>query len=200
MDFVALSSSRGTTFQAVLDRRADGSLGARCLGLVTDRADRGCAEKARAADVPVTVVERREHETRETYDERLSRAVLSLGGDPLVAAMGWMTILSPAFVRRHRVINVHPALLPQHGGKGMYGDRVHAAVLESGDAETGITLHLMDEGVDTGPVLLQKRCPVLPGDTVETLKERVQSLEREWYPRLLEMLRTGEVALPRGGT
>ncbi len=201
MDFIVLSSSRGTTFQAVIDRMRDGSLGARCLGLVTDRADRACLDKARAAGLPSRVVERNEGEEREAYAVRLAGAAEELGalhGKTVVAALGWMWILPEAFVRQFPVINVHPALLPRHGGRGMYGSRVHESVLAAKDSESGITIHLMDAGVDTGETLLQKTCPVLPGDTPAALQARVQELEKEWYPKMLEMVRTGDIALPFG--
>lgn len=211
MDFVVLSSSRGTTFQAVLEAIAGGSLTARCLGLVTDREDRGCVEKAKAAGIPVKVIEKKESESREDYDRRLHDMITSLIPSPptplpsrrergaLIAALGWMFIFSPWFIAhwKDRIINVHPALLPKFGGAGMYGDKVHEAVLASGDTESGITIHLMDDGVDTGRILLQKTCPVLrPEDTVASLKARVQGLEREWYPKVLQMIERGEMKLP----
>lgn len=208
MDFVVLSSSRGTTFQAVVDRIKDGSLIAKCRGLVTDCEDRGCVGKARAAGIPVKVVEKKEGESREEYDRRLHQEIIEFMPLPLIhfplrqergviAAIGWVHIFSPWFIGqwRGRIINVHPALLPGHGGKNMYGDRVHRAVLGSGDKESGITIHLADEGVDTGKILLQKKCPVLEGDTVESLKERVQELEKEWYPRMLQMIASGAMKL-----
>lgn len=198
MEFIVLSSSRGTTFQAVIDRMKDGSLTANCLGLVTDRPDRGCLEKARAAGLPVVIVEHTAGESREEYDKRVHAAIQSLqpSNHPttsVITALGWMSILSPWFINqwKNRIINVHPALLPKYGGVGMYGDRVHQAVLVSGDTESGITIHLMDEGVDTGKILLQKKCPVLTGDTVETLKQRVQGLEKEWYPKVLQLIQEG---------
>ncbi|NOS67811.1 MAG: phosphoribosylglycinamide formyltransferase, partial [Candidatus Peribacteraceae bacterium] len=195
---------RGTTFQAVIDRMKDGSLTAKCLGLVTDREDRGCTEKAKAAGLPVTIVEKKEGESREQFDRRLNEAIAQLtkesritNHDFFIAALGWMSILCPWFINqwKNRIINVHPALLPKYGGAGMYGDKVHQAVLDSGDKESGITIHLMDEGVDTGKILLQKTCPVLPGDTVVSLKERVQGLEKEWYPKVLQMIERGELNL-----
>ncbi len=200
MNFIVLSSSRGTTFQAVLDRIADGSLQARCLGLITDRDNRGCIEKARKARLPVVVLSRKEGESREDYDKRLHDAVLqlsapSLDPSPIIAALGWMFILTRWFVTQWKVINVHPALLPNHGGTGMYGDKVHQAVLDAKERETGITIHLMDEGVDTGKILLQKSCAVQKDDTVDTLKARVQALEREWYPAVLQMIHTGKLSV-----
>lgn len=207
MSFIVLSSSRGTTFQATLDRIADGSLTAKCLGLITDAPDRGCIEKAKKANIPVSIVEKRNDESREDFDKRIHQAILDLLGahrSPLiadrsvvVACMGWMWILTPWFIKQwpNRILNVHPALLPKFGGKGMYGHHVHDAVLKAGESESGITIHLMDEGVDTGKILLQKSCPVLPDDTAESLQARVQELEKEWYPRVLEMIEQGEIGL-----
>ena len=188
MNFIILSSSRGTTMQAVLDARIEGSLSASCLGLVTDRDDRGCTEKARSADVPVTVLERKKNVDRAEYDKKLHKAILSMGGDPdhtVIAALGWMYILSPAFVAKwkNRIVNVHPSLLPAHPGAHAIQD-----ALDAEDKKTGMTIHYIDEGVDTGPILLQKECTILPGDTEETLKERIQDLEKEWYPKVLQDL------------
>lgn len=208
MRFVVLSSSRGTTFQAILDRIADGALTAECAGLVADREDRGCVAKAKAAGIPVVIVEKREGPTspdglrgagepREVYDERLHEALLTLGSVDVIAAIGWMFVLSPAFIRKwkNRILNVHPALLPNYGGSGMHGDHVHGAVLKAREKESGMTIHLIDEGIDTGKILLQKKCPVLSDDTPETLKVRVQELEKEWYPKVLEMIERRELSL-----
>jgi len=188
--FAVLSSSHGTTFQAILEAVDSGSLTAECIGLITDRADRGCIDKAKVAHLPFIIVEKKVGESREAYDQRLDAAIRSLGEIDVVAAIGWMFVLTAPFIAkwRNKILNVHPALLPKYGGAGMYGERVHRAVLDAGDKESGMTIHLMDEGVDSGKILLQKTCPVLPGDTVETLKSRVQALEREWYPRVLQMI------------
>ena len=92
-----------------------------------------------------------------------------------------------------RIVNIHPALLPRFGGKGMYGDRVHSAVLEAGCTESGITIHFVNEHYDSGDIIFQARCPVLPGDDVDTLASRVHALEYEHYPRVI-----GEVLLGAG--
>jgi phosphoribosylglycinamide formyltransferase 1 len=194
MNFVVLCSSRGTVFQSVLERVRDGSLNARCLGLVADRADRGCVGKAQQHGVPVAVVERKKGEEREEYDKRLDQAINSFGGRvDLVACIGWMRILSPWFVQqwKNKILNVHPSLLPKHPGA-----HAHDLVLASKDTVSGMTIHLIDEGMDTGQILLQKECPVMADDTVETLKTRVQSLEAEWYPNVLDMIERGEIQLP----
>jgi len=92
----------------------------------------------------------------------------------------------------NRIINIHPALLPKYGGKGMYGDRVHKAVIESGDEESGITIHYVNQEYDSGDIIFQARCPVMPEDTAETLAHRVHELEYEYYPRVIEELVRGK--------
>lgn len=208
MPFLVLSSSRGTTFQATLDRIADGSLQSKCIGLITDSPNRGCIEKAKAANIPVVIVDKKPDESRENFDRRLQQAILQLCTQPktknlkpetgaIVACMGWLWILTPWLIRQfpNRILNVHPALLPKFGGKGMYGHHVHDAVLAAKEKESGMTIHLVNDSVDTGKILLQKTCPVLPDDTASTLQARVQELEKEWYPKVLEMMERGAIQL-----
>ena len=196
MKFIILSSSRGSTAKAVLQQIQEGNLDMECLGLVTDSDDRGCVDVVRSAGFPIYRVDRVEGESREDYDKRLHEAVVDAGGmyeDTVIAALGWMYILSPWFVSqwKNRIINVHPALLPRHPGAHGIAD-----ALASGDEITGMTIHFIDEGVDTGPIILQKECAILPGDDEEALKDRIQLLEREWYPKVLQKLETGEIPLP----
>lgn len=195
MKFVVLSSSRGTVMKAVFESMKKGELKAECLGVVTDKADRGCVTRAKAFDIPVEIVEMKKGEPRAEYDARVSAAIHTLAGDEkvIVTCMGWMWMLSPEFVAKHRnrIINVHPALLPKHPGA-----HAHDMVIAAKDTVSGMTIHLIDEGMDTGKILLQKSCPVLPNDTVESLKERVQALECLWYPRALQMIEAGDIKLP----
>lgn len=103
---------------------------------------------------------------------------------------GFLWKIPPALIRAwpEHIINIHPALLPAYGGKGMYGRHVHEAVLQNGEKESGITIHLVDEQYDHGRTLFQARCPVEPGDTPETLAKRVQALEHTHFPRVIEEL------------
>ena len=185
--------SRGTTFQAILDRIADGSLTAKCLGLVSDNEKRGCVEKARDAKLPVKIVLKKKDESREEYDKRLDAAVRALGNADIIAAIGWLYLLSPWFVQqwKNRILNVHPSLLPLHPGL-----HAHEEVLKVKETESGMTIHIINEALDEGEILVQKSCSVLPSDTVETLKARVQALEKKWYPSALEMIEKGEIRLP----
>ena len=200
MKFVILSTSRGTTMQAVLDAVSDRSLTMQCLGLISDSEEHGCVEKARNEGIPVHIIAQEKDMEREMRDKALHEAITTLGGDPsdtVIAALGWMFIFSPWFIETwtNRIINVHPALLPKYGGKGMYGMKVHETVLASGDSETGMTIPIMDEGVDTGPILLQKKCTIVDSETPESLKAKVQGLEKQWYPELLQMIESGAVTL-----
>jgi formyltetrahydrofolate-dependent phosphoribosylglycinamide formyltransferase len=203
MQFIVLSSSRGTTFQAVIDRIADRTLTAKCLGLVSDREDRGCVAKAKAAGIPVKIVEKKAGESKEEYDRRIDQAMRTLSGamengkwkmeNTIIAALGWMSRLTPWFVStwRNRIINVHPSLLPKYPGLHAIRDALMAK-----ENQSGMTIHIIDEGLDTGPKLVQKSCSISEGDTEETLKEKIQMLEKEWYPKVLQMIETGEMTLP----
>lgn len=198
MTFIALCTAKGTVFQSVIDAMHDGSLAMTCAGLVSDSADHGCVEKANNAGIPVRIVTMQKGEPREDFDRRVDTAIHELcppsssEGETLIACMGWMWMFSPWFVKtwNNRILNVHPSLLPKHPGS-----HAHELVLASGDSESGMTIHLIDEGMDTGKILLQKTCPVLPHDTVDTLKARVQGLECEWYPKVLAAIEQGTMKI-----
>lgn len=195
MNFVVLSSSRGTVFEATLQAIKKKTLHAKCLGLIADKDDRGCVDIATKFGVPVIIVKKMDGQDREAYDKRIDAAVRELGlkeGTGVLTCMGWMFLLSPWFISiwKNRIVNVHPALLPKHPGA-----HAHELVLAAGDKESGMSIHIIDEGVDTGRVLLQKQCAVLPNDTVDTLKSRVQKLECEWFPKVLEMIEQGDIQL-----
>jgi phosphoribosylglycinamide formyltransferase-1 len=123
-----------------------------------------------------------------TGDEYGSRLVTALGDLDFVCLAGYMRLLPVEVLRRFdgRVLNIHPSLLPKYGGKGMYGSRVHEAVLAAGDAVSGCTVHYVNEKYDEGSPLLQLQCPVLPGDTPDTLAARVLALEHQAYPWAIE--------------
>ncbi|MCB1692888.1 MAG: hypothetical protein KDI19_08985, partial [Pseudomonadales bacterium] len=118
------------------------------------------------------------HPEPDALDAGITGALQEAGVD-LVVSAGYMKKLGPRTLEtfRGRIVNIHPSLLPRHGGQGMYGERVHQAVLDSGDTETGITVHYVDADYDTGPIITQVRVPVVPGDTVQTLSRRILELE-----------------------
>ena len=188
---VVLLSGSGSTLQNLLDRCADGRLAAQVVGVVSSRADVFGVERARRASVPVVVAE------KAGRSEAAFAAARSWGAD-LVVCAGWIHLLKVPPDFRGRVVNVHPSLLPKFGGKGMYGRHVHEAVLAAGETESGCTVHLVDDTYDTGPMVLQARVPVLPGDTPETLAERVQAAERAALPEGIVLV--GRAAVERSET
>ena len=108
----------------------------------------------------------------------------------LIVLAGFLWLVPPRIIEEYkgRIVNIHPALLPRFGGRGMYGDRVHRAVLEAGCTESGITIHYVNEHYDSGDIIFQAKCPVLPGDDVDTLAARVHALEYEHYPVVISRL------------
>lgn len=182
--FGVLGSTRGTAFAPVVAAWRNGELGCDPAVVLSNRRKAGIREKASQGGIPFEHLPKGDLD-RESYDQFLHQRMEAHQVD-FILLIGWMRILSTAFVRQwwERIVNVHPSLLPRHAG--LMDLEVHQAVLEAGDSETGCTLHLVDEGVDSGPILIQKRCPVQPNDSAESLKEKVQSLEGEAFIELLK--------------
>lgn len=169
-----LVSGTGTILQALLDAAADPAYGARVVGVVADREGTGGLARARAAGIPTRVVPPAAYADRASWDHELTEAVAAADPD-LVVSAGFLRILGPEFLGRfpHRVVNTHPALLPAFPGTHAVRD-----ALAYGAQVTGCTVHVVDAGVDTGPVVAQAVVPVLPGDTEEGLHERIKGVER----------------------
>ena len=169
--------------QGVLDAVAAGSLDVAIVLVVANREDAPILERAAQHGVATLFLDAKGL-TREEYDARVTAACEEAGAE-LILMIGYMRIVSAPFVDRWRgrLLNVHPSLLPAFAG-GM-NRNVHAAVLASGVTETGCTIHQVTEEVDAGEIVLQKRCAVLPDDTVDTLKDRVQALEQAAFVEVL---------------
>ncbi len=191
------ASGSGTTLQAILDAftTPPGSDLVRVAVVVSNNPSAYALERARRAGVPVVVADHRGR-SRDAFEADLASAVDRYGAD-LICLAGFLRILSPAFVARYsgRILNTHPALLPAFGGKGMYGERVHRAVLAAGSAASGCTIHLVDEVPDGGPIVAQRVVPVLDGDTPASLAERVQAEERRLYPDAIRWWAEGRVQI-----
>jgi phosphoribosylglycinamide formyltransferase-1 len=170
-----LGSTRGTDMLAIIAAIKEQRLPAEIAIVLSDRSAAQILERAAAEQIPAQFIGARGL-AREEFDAKLTKALEEYDVE-LIVLIGFMRILSSEFVKRwkHKIINIHPSLLPEFAG-GMNND-VHQAVLDAGKKETGCTVHYVTEEVDAGPILIQKRCPVLPEDTVETLKTRVQHLE-----------------------
>jgi phosphoribosylglycinamide formyltransferase-1 len=184
----ALISGGGTTLQNLLDRVEAGTLDATVAGVVSSRADAVGVERARRAGVPVTVVPSRSPR----FADEVWSAVRAFTPD-LVCFAGWLHLLPIPDDFRHRVLNIHPALLPAFGGKGMYGRRVHEAVLAAGAKVSGCTVHFADDTYDTGPIIVQKSVPVREDDDPATLAARVFAAECEAYPEAIALVAAGRV-------
>ena len=186
MTLAVFASGGGTNFQALIDATVDGRLPARIALCVSNRADAGALQRARHAEIATCVMDPR---TVTGYEEKLL-AVLDAHGVDFIALAGYLRKIPGAVVRRFRgrMVNIHPALLPDFGGPGMYGLRVHQAVLAAGAKESGATVHFVDEEYDTGAIVLQGRVPVLPGDTPESLAKRVLEVEHRLYPEALNRI------------
>ena len=172
-------SGGGSNLQAVLDR-LQGEAPARVVLVLSNRADAGGLERARRAGVPAEVLSDPADPTE--WITRLGRRDVDL-----VVLAGYLKLVPPGVVQKYegRIVNVHPALLPAFGGAGMYGRRVHEAVIASGAVESGPTVHLVDEVYDRGEILARRRVPVLPDDTPERLAERVLAAEHALLPEVV---------------
>lgn len=184
MRLVVLISGSGTTLQNLIEQTADGRLDATIVGVVSSKPDVLGVERAVCAGLPVTVVEVR---PRATFSDRVFDAVRRYQPD-LVCLAGWLHLLRIPPEFHQRVLNIHPSLLPAFGGPGMYGRRVHEAVLAAGATTSGCTVHFADDSYDTGPIILQREVPVQPDDTPDTLAKRVFAAECEAYPAAIRKL------------
>lgn len=182
-----LLSGGGRSLENLADVLARGELDAEIALVVSNRRDAYGLERAKRLGIPSCVLRPKDFETRAAWGEAVYDEIRSANVD-FVCLMGFLALLPIAEDFRGRVVNIHPALLPDFGGKGMYGDHVHAAVLRAGVRESGCTVHLCDEEYDRGEILLQRRCPVEADDDVETLAKRVFEEEKRAYPEALRML------------
>jgi phosphoribosylglycinamide formyltransferase-1 len=180
---MTLVSGGGTNFQALLEAEKTGKLGPGKLAVaVSDRPGTRALERAELWGIPVYVEEPDPrlagNEMRREFSDRIFRVARdhNIG---LIVLAGFLSILQGKILKHFagRIINLHPSLLPKYGGMGMYGNRVHRAVLDAGEKESGCTVHFADSGIDTGPVILQRRVPVLKGDTPDALAERIHDEE-----------------------
>lgn len=186
LPLAVLLSGGGTTMLNLAQRIAAGTLSAR-IKLVIASNDTSAAkgiQRANDLGLPCQVIRRKEHTDTAAFSETIFAQVREAGCE-LVCMAGFLSLLVIPDDFRGRVMNIHPSLLPAFGGKGMHGRHVHEAVLQAGAKVTGCTVHIADNTYDTGPIVLQKSCPVLPGDTAEALAARVFEQECEAYPEAI---------------
>jgi len=177
-----LISGNGSNLQAIIDRIADGSIDARINIVVSNEADAYGLERARRAALLTQVLDHKQFADRAAYDAALA-AILEQAGVELIVLAGFMRILSPAFVERFsgRIINIHPSLLPKYPGLN-----THQRVLAAGDQEHGASVHFVNNELDAGPIIIQRRVPVMAGDTPEALQQRVHKVEHQILPQAIQ--------------
>jgi phosphoribosylglycinamide formyltransferase-1 len=194
MKLAFLASNNGSSMQAIVGATSSGELMAVPCLVVSNRRAAPALEFARRHGIrdlwiPTTT-------DPQAADARLAAALRETGAD-LVILSGYLRKLGPLTLEAFagRVLNIHPALLPKYGGPGMYGRRVHEAVIAAGERESGATVHLVDDQYDHGPVVAQVRVPVLPGDTAEDLERRVTAIEPALFLSTLQQLACGQRTL-----
>ena len=197
-----LASHGGSGMRAIVAAISSGELNAEARLLVSNNRDCAALQFARDHGLAWRHISAATEGGPDAADAAIAEAMLQAGVN-LVVLSGYMRKLGPAMLARYagRILNIHPGLLPRFGGQGMYGRRVHEAVLRDGDETTGATVHLVDGEYDHGPALLQAEVPVLADDTVETLQARVMALEPELYLQVLATIVEGRrlLAAPAGG-
>lgn len=183
-----LVSGSGTNLQSIIDKSESGYIPGKVKVVISSKSDAYAIERAKSYNIPAYAIIPKNYSTKEDYEDKLIEILRNHNVD-LVALAGFIKVLSPHFVQAFagRIMNIHPSLIPAFCGEGFYGEKVHKAVLDYGVKITGVTVHFVDEGADTGPIILQRAVPVLDDDTVETLAARVLKEEHEIYPEAIKL-------------
>jgi phosphoribosylglycinamide formyltransferase 1 len=188
-----LASTKGTDLQAIIDRIKDGTVDYELAVVISNKKNAYALERAKSQGFKALFVDTK-NKTREQFDEEVKNLLVKENVD-LIVLVGYMRIFSVPFVRffKGKIINIHPALIPKYSGPSFFGSNVHEAVLKNNEKESGMTIHFVTEEVDKGPIILQKKCRVDENETPETLKEKVQGLEKHWYPLVIQWIKDGKI-------
>ena len=188
------ASGRGSNFNAILQAIQENRLDAEVRLLLTNSPDAGALSVARQYEIPAVVVSKVAFETRDLFVEAML-STLETHGVGFIALAGYMKKIPPEIIAayRNRIVNIHPALLPSFGGKGMYGHHVHEAVVALGCKVSGVTVHIVDEVYDHGAIVAQRCVPVEADDTPDSLAARVLKMEHQLYAETLQLFAEGRV-------
>jgi formyltetrahydrofolate-dependent phosphoribosylglycinamide formyltransferase len=189
-----LISGGGRTLQNFIDLAADGRLPISIQTAISTRAAAGGLQRAEKAKIPAHVVSPKDFDDNESFSRRITE-ILQEYGVELICLAGFLSLYRFPDCFAGRAMNIHPALLPSFGGKGMYGDRVFKAVWERGSKVTGCTVHFADNIYDHGPIIIQRTCPVLEDDTPDTLADRVFEQEKIAYPEAVRLFCEGRLRI-----
>ena len=203
LKIIVCVSGGGTNLQAIIDGVEKGAIrNTRIAGVISNNAGAFALERARKAGIPAYCVSPKDYGNRQAFNDAFLEQVNSLAPDLIVLA-GFLVILPEKMIQayRERIINIHPSLIPSFCGTGFYGLKVHEAALLRGVKVVGATVHFVDEGTDTGPIILQKAVEVEPGDTPEILQRRVME-QAEWkiLPKAIDLIANGKVKVEDGKT
>jgi phosphoribosylglycinamide formyltransferase 1 len=194
-----LVSGGGSNLQALIDACQAGKIDGQISVVISNKADAFALKRAKKHKIETVFLDRKKYKTRDAYSKALARE-LKKRKIGLVCLAGFMCILSPSFVKnfKYKIVNIHPALLPAFGGEGMYGHHVHEAVIKAGVKSSGCSVHFVNEGCDTGPIILQRTVPVKTNDTPETLAARVLKEEHKAYPEAVRLFCAGKLKIQNG--
>lgn len=197
MNIGFLASHNGSNMQATIDACKSSALQATPVVVISNNSDSGALARARQEGIPACHLSGKTHPDPTALDRAILEALLRHDVN-VVNLAGYMKKLGPETLSNFqgRILNIHPALLPKFGGKGMYGMHVHEAVIAAGETETGVSIHVVNADYDTGPVIAQTRVHIEPVDVPETLAERVLHREHTFLPETLQRIVTGELRLP----
>jgi len=194
IQLAVLISGSGTTLQNLIDCINSGKLGAKILLVIASKPGIAGIDRAKNAGLQTEIVERKKFADVSQFSKRIFGRCdeMRIG---LVCLAGWLSLLEIPPKWSGKAMNIHPALLPAFGGPGLYGQRVHQAVLDHGSKISGCTVHFVDATYDTGPIILQRCCPVLEGDTTATLAHRVFEEEKIAYPDAIRLFQSGRLRI-----
>ena len=201
LKLAVLVSGGGTNLQAIIDAISAGKITNACISVViSNNANAYALERARAHGIEALCISPKDFESREAFNQAFLDKLNSYNVD-LVVLAGFLVVLPEMMIKEYtnRIVNIHPSLIPSFCGKGFYGLKVHEGVLARGVKVTGATVHFVDEGTDTGPIILQKAVEVEQGDTPEVLQRRVME-HAEWVilPKAIDLIANGKVSVEDG--
>ena len=192
----AFASGTGSNFRAVVEAIESGELDAVAVGLISNNPDAGAVEFARCKNIPHAIVNRKRYPGQKEHDAKILSMLEAWHANFIILA-GYMKKISPEIVEKYKnsILNLHPALLPSFGGKGMYGLSVHEAVIEYGVKYSGVTVHVVNNEYDAGPIVLQRIVPVHDVDTPEALQQRILKEEHEIYKDAIQLVADHRVTI-----
>ena len=203
LNVVVLVSGGGTNLQAIIDAVENGTItNTKIAGVISNNKNAYALERAKKQGIPNCCISPKDYANRATFNQKFLEKMDELNPDLIVLA-GFLVVIPPEMIEkyRNRIINIHPSLIPSFCGTGYYGLKVHEAALARGVKVVGATVHFVDEGTDTGPIILQKAVEVEEGDTPEVLQRRVME-QAEWkiLPKAIDLIANGKVKVEDGRT